>query len=49
MIKESHGDNPAFLQMNQNGRAPTTATIMATMKIIINSGIPMGPMIFILV
>ena len=47
MIKASHGDNPAFLQINQNGRTPTTAIITATMKIIINSGIPMGPMIYI--
>lgn len=44
MINESQGDSPAFLQINQNGRTPTSATIMATMKIIISSGIPMGPM-----
>jgi hypothetical protein len=49
MINESQGDNPAFLQMNQNGRTPTSATMMATMKIIISSGIPMGPMVLILV
>lgn len=29
--------------MNQNGRTPTSATRMAMMKIMINSGIPIGP------
>ena len=49
MISDSQGDNPAFLQMNQNGRTPTTATITATIKIITNSGIPIGPIIFVFV
>lgn len=45
MIMESQGDNPAFLQMNQKGTTPKAATIMAMMKSMTNSGIPMGPMI----
>ena len=49
MISDSQGGNPAFLQMNQNGRTPTTATITATIKIITNSGIPIGPIIFVFV
>ncbi len=46
MISDNQGDNPAFLQMNQNGRTPTTGIINAILKIITNSGIPMGPIIF---
>jgi hypothetical protein len=46
MIKESQGDNPAFLQINQNGRTPTSAIMMAMIKSITNSGIPIGPIIF---
>ena len=46
MISDSQGGNPAFLQMNQNGRTPTTATITVTIKIITNSGIPIGPITF---
>ena len=46
IISESKGDKPAFLQMNQNGRTPTIARMMAMIRININSGIPSGPMIF---
>lgn len=42
-INDSHGDKPAFLQINQNGKMPSTVTNIPTMKIMINSGIPNGP------
>ncbi len=43
MSNESQGDNPAFLQMNQNGRIATGTAITSSN---INSGIPIGPMVF---
>ena len=49
MINESQGDKPAFLQINQKGSTPTSATKTATMKITTSSGIPIGPMVFVFV
>ena len=49
IINDSHGDSPAFLHINQNGKTPTNAIIMPTMKIMISSGIPIGPIIFFVV
>ena len=40
---DSHGDNPAFLQMNQNGKTATSATIVPRRRMTIISGVPRGP------
>ncbi|CAN5893581.1 hypothetical protein BH11VER1_BH11VER1_01470 [soil metagenome] len=39
---ESHGDNPAFLQMNQNGTTATKATIPMSNTMTSNSMEPSG-------
>ena len=40
---ESQGDNPAFLQMNQNGSTPTSAKTAPRSRMIMISGVPRGP------
>lgn len=41
---DSHGDNPAFLQMNQNGNTATSAKIAPSTRMMMISGVPRGPM-----
>ena len=42
-IRDSQGDRPAFLQMNQKGRTMTAVRMVRSTRITSNSEVPKGP------